>query len=89
MTIIQEDEVKEISGFEQELGINFQPIKKADPASIEWNNTLVWAHKVFKTKPSKEIPDGVRSQIKNIFHHLTKEELIEKIVANYLNERHH
>ncbi|MCZ2085386.1 MAG: DEAD/DEAH box helicase, partial [Flavobacteriales bacterium] len=51
MTIIQQEEVKEIAGFEQELGIKFHPVKKADAEAIEWNNTLVWAKKVFKTKP--------------------------------------
>ena len=86
MTILQQEEVKEIADFEQELGIKFHPVKKANAEDIEWNNTLVWAKKVFKTKPNREIPEEVRQQIKSIFHHLTKEELVDKIVANYLIE---
>lgn len=86
MTIIQEEEVKEIAGFEEELGIHFKPIIKANPEDIEWNNTLVWAKKVFKTKPNREIPEDVRQQVKTIFHHLTKEELVDKVLANYLAE---
>ncbi len=86
MTILQQEEVKEIGDFEQELGIKFHPVKKANAEDIEWNNTLVWAKKVFKTKPNREIPEEVRQQIKSIFHHLTKEELVDKIVANYLIE---
>lgn len=86
MTIIQQEEVKEIAGFEQELGIKFQPVKKADAEAIEWNNTLVWAKKVFKTKPNREVPEEVRQQVKTIFHHLTKEELVDKVLANYLAE---
>ncbi|WHF50754.1 DEAD/DEAH box helicase [Chryseobacterium gotjawalense] len=86
MTIIQQEEVKEIAGFEQELGIKFKEIKKADAEAIEWNNTLVWAKKVFKTKPNREIPDEVRQQVKTIFHHLTKEELMDKVLSNYLAE---
>jgi ATP-dependent RNA helicase DeaD len=86
MTIIQEEEVKEIAGFEQELGIHFKPIKKANAEDIEWNNTLVWAKKVFKTKPNREIPEEVRQQVKTIFHHLTKEELVDKVLSNYLIE---
>ena len=27
----------------------------------------------------------IKSKIKTIFHHLTKEELIEKVLANHLN----
>ncbi|SFH79986.1 DEAD/DEAH box helicase [Halpernia frigidisoli] len=87
MTIIQEEEVSEIADFEKELGIHFKPVKKADAESIEWNNTLVWAKKVFKTKPNREIPDEVRHQIKTVFHHLTKEELVDKVLANYLAEK--
>lgn len=86
MTIIQQEEVKEIAGFEQELGIKFHPVKKADAEAIEWNNTLVWAKKVFKTKPNREVPEEVRQQVKTIFHHLTKEELVDKVLANYLAE---
>ena len=86
MTIIQQEEVKEIAEFEQELGIKFHPVKKANAEDIEWNNTLVWAKKVFKTKPNREIPEEVRQQVKTIFHHLTKEELVDKVLSNYLAE---
>lgn len=84
MTIIQQEEVGEIADFEKGLGIHFNPIKKADAADLEWNNTLVWAKKVFKTKPNREIPEEVKKQVKTIFHHLTKEELIDKVLSNYL-----
>ena len=86
MTIIQKEEVQEIAGFEKELGIHFKAVEKAKTEDIEWNNTLVWARKVFKTKPNRQIPEEVKTQIKTIFHHLTKEELIEKVLANYRNE---
>ena len=87
MTIIQKEEVKEIAEFEAELGIKFHPVKKANAEDIEWNNTLVWAKKVFKTKPNREIPDEVKQQVKTIFHHLTKEELVDKVLSNYLAEQ--
>ena len=86
MTIIQQEEVAEIADFESALGIKFIPVAKANAADLEWNNTLVWAKKVFKTKPNRQLPDDVKQQVKTIFHHLTKEELIEKVVANYLIE---
>ena len=86
MTIIQQEEVKEIADFEQELGITFHLVKKANAEDIEWNNTLVWAKKVFKTKPNREVPEEVRQQVKTIFHHLTKEELVDKVLSNYLAE---
>jgi len=86
MTIIQQEEVQEIAGFEKELGIHFKAVNKANATDLEWNNTLVWAKKVFKTKPNRQIPEDVKHQIKTIFHHLTKEELVDKVLANYLWE---
>jgi ATP-dependent RNA helicase DeaD len=86
MTIIQQEEVQEIAGFEKELGIHFKAVNKANATDLEWNNTLVWAKKVFKTKPNRQIPEDVKYQIKTIFHHLTKEELVDKVLANYLWE---
>lgn len=87
MTIIQQEEVKDIADFEKELGIKFNKVNKANAEAIEWNNTLVWAKKVFKTKPNREIPEEVKQQVKNIFHHLTKEELVDKVISNYLAEK--
>lgn len=87
MTIIQQEEVSEIADFEKGLGIHFKKLKKANVEDIEWNNTLVWAKKVFKTKPNRQVPEEVKHQIKTIFHHLTKEELVDKVLANYIAEQ--
>ncbi|WBX74647.1 DEAD/DEAH box helicase [Tenacibaculum pacificus] len=86
LTILQEDEVKDIADFEKELGIVFKPFKKADAKSIEENNGLIWAKKIFKTKPNRNVSEDFKSKVKTIFHHLTKEELVDKILANYLVE---
>lgn len=86
MTIISQEEVPEIANFEKALGIQFKKVVKANTTDLEWNNTVVWAKKVFKTKPNREIPEEVKHQIKTIFHHLTKEELVDKLLANYLAE---
>jgi ATP-dependent RNA helicase DeaD len=84
LSVIQQEEVKEIPEFEEELGLVFTEFKKADPQSIEENNGLLWAKKIFKTKPNRTVSEDFKSQIKTIFHHLTKEELVDKILANYL-----
>ena len=86
LTILQQEEVADIPVFEKELGITFHKIKKADAASIEETNALLWAKKIFKTKPNREISDEFKNKVKTIFHHLTKEELIEKVLANYLDQ---
>ncbi len=84
LTILQKEEVPAIADFEKELGIVFKKFKKADAQSIEENNGLLWARKIFKTKPNRTMSEGFRAKVKTIFHHLTKEELVDKIVANYL-----
>ncbi|MGB1211154.1 MAG: helicase-related protein, partial [Lacinutrix venerupis] len=84
LTIIQHEEIEDISDFEEELDITFTPFKKPDAKSIADNNTLLWAKKIFKTKPNREVDEGLKGKIKTIFHHLTKEELVDKILANYL-----
>lgn len=84
LTIIQQEEVEDIGDFEKELGIVFKPYEKADAKSIEENNGLLWAKKIFKTKPNRDVSEDFKSKIKTIFHHLTKEELVDKILANYL-----
>lgn len=86
LTVLQQEEVECIADFEKELGIVFNKYKKADAQSIEENNTLLWAKKIFKTKPNRTIPEQLKQKVRTIFHHLTKEELIEKVLANYIGQ---
>jgi ATP-dependent RNA helicase DeaD len=84
LSIIQKEELEEIPEFEEDLGLVFKEYKKADAQSIEENNGLIWAKKIFKTKPNRAISEAFKAQIKTIFHHVTKEELVDKILANYI-----
>ena len=84
LTVLQAEEVAEIADFERELGISFSQFQKPTAENIEENNTLLWAKQIFKTKPNHEVSSEFKNKIKTIFHHLTKEELIEKILANQL-----
>ena len=40
--------------------------------------------KYLKPKPNRNVSEDFKSKVKTIFHHLTKEELVDKIIANYL-----
>jgi ATP-dependent RNA helicase DeaD len=44
----------------------------------------LWAKQIFKTKPNHEVSVDLKNKIKTVFHHLTKDELIEKILANHI-----
>ncbi|WP_405566644.1 DEAD/DEAH box helicase [Polaribacter sp. Asnod6-C07] len=84
LSVIQKEELEEIPEFEEDLGIKFQEYKKADAQSIEENNGLLWAKKIFKTKPNKTVSEDFKRKVRTVFHHLTKEELVEKVLADYL-----
>ena len=84
LSVIQKEEEVEIPDFEKELGLSFKKYQKADAKNIEENNALLWARKVFKSKPNREISPELRNQIHTVFHHLTKDELVDKILANYV-----
>ena len=84
LTVLQNEEVGEIAAFEKELGIKFNLIEKPNSNSIEENNAVLWAKQIFKTKLNQELDSDFKNKIKTVFHHLTKEELIDKILANYL-----
>lgn len=84
LTVIQEDEEEKLAGFQQILGIDFKEMAKPNNQSVAENNTLLWAKQLFKTKPNHEVSSDLKNNIKTIFHHLTKEELIEKVLAYYL-----
>jgi superfamily II DNA/RNA helicase len=84
LTVLQEEEVIEIPEFEKELGIKFTKFQKPSVISLEENNTLLWAKQIFKTKPNHDISAELKTKVKTVFHHLTKDELIEKLMANYV-----
>jgi superfamily II DNA/RNA helicase len=84
LTVLQQEEVIEIADFEKELGIKFTKFEKPSADTIEENNTLLWAKQIFKTKPNHEVSSEFKDKIKTVFHHLTKDELIEKLLANHI-----
>ena len=84
LTVLQQEEASEIADFERELGIKFTKFQKPTAVNIEENNTLLWAKQIFKTKPNHEVSTDFKNKIKTVFHHLTKDELIEKLLANQL-----
>lgn len=84
LTVLQQEEVAEIADFERELGIKFSAFQKPTAASLEENNMLLWAKQIFKTKPNHDLSADLKTRVKTVFHHLTKDELIEKLMANYI-----
>jgi ATP-dependent RNA helicase DeaD len=42
---------------------------------------------IFKTNPTHEVDAELKTKIKTVFHHLTKDELIEKLLAICLQNK--
>jgi ATP-dependent RNA helicase DeaD len=87
ISIIQQEERHLIPEFEKELGLVFSEYKKQTPENREETNLVLWAKKIFKTKPNRTISEETKEKIKILFHHLTKEELIEKVLADTINQK--
>lgn len=81
LTILQEEEVAEIPEFEHELGITFSAFAKASKKELEDNKTILWARKISKTKPNRTLQKELVQKVHTLFYHLTKEELIDKLLA--------
>lgn len=86
LAVLQADEVEKMKFLGEEYEIDLHTYAKPNAISIEENNTILWAKKIFKTKPNRGVSEDVKATIKEVFHHLTKEELVDKILANYLLE---
>ena len=84
LTILQKEELNELELFQNELGLQFEKYIKPDSKSLENNNMYLWSKQIFKTKPNTMIESELKEKIKTVFHHLTKDELIEKLIANYM-----
>lgn len=86
LSIIQEEERAAIPELGKELGLVFTEVKKENAEDREEINLVLWAKKIFKTKPNRTVPTETKEKIKTIFHHLTKEELIEKVLADHVSQ---
>ncbi|ANW96170.1 DEAD/DEAH box helicase [Wenyingzhuangia fucanilytica] len=86
LAVLQADEVEKMKFLGEEYEIDLHTYAKPNAISIEENNTILWAKKIFKTKPNRAVSEQVKASVKEVFHHLTKEELVDKILANYLLE---
>jgi ATP-dependent RNA helicase DeaD len=44
----------------------------------------LWAKRIFKTKINHDLSPEFKEKIKSVFQHLSKDELIEKLLSNQL-----
>jgi len=85
LTFIFSEEKENLSLIEEELNLNLKHLPVPSQEDQLVNKAILWARKVAKTKPMGDALDEVSKQgFKNELKHLSKEELLEKLLASYL-----
>jgi ATP-dependent RNA helicase DeaD len=84
LTFVFPEELPKLQEIEQALGIRIKKMEKPKRSSIESNQLYVWAKKILKTKPDKTLDKEIKQKVKDIFQHLSKDELIERLLTDQL-----
>lgn len=84
LTFVFPEELNKLKEIEQELGISIRKMEKPRKSSIEANQVYVWARKILKTKPAKEVDKELKEKVRTVFQHLSKDELIDRLLADQL-----
>ncbi len=89
LTFVFQEEKEKLMEIKEALNIKLEQVSAPSAKDQLLNKAVLWAHKVSKEKPvSAEKIDGfTREQFKQELLHLTKDELLEKLLATYLREQ--
>ena len=89
LSIIQEEEVKDIPDFEKELGIVFNEFKKQNAENREETNLVLWAKKIFKTKPNRKVSDETKRKNKNHISSFDERRIDGKSTGRLFGTKHY
>ena len=88
LTFLFEEEVEKFKTIEKELKlkVNYLPIPSVKDQLV--NNAILWGRKIAKEKPIslEKLEENSKQDFKNELKHLSKDELLEKLLATYLRE---
>lgn len=88
LTFIFKEEKETLDEIEQELDLRLKYVPLPTEKDQLVNNAMLWARKIAKEKPIGENLDELsKQQFKDELNHLSKDELFEKLLANYLRDR--
>ena len=89
LLLIFPEEAEKFATLKQELKLKVKhlPIPSAKDQLV--NNAILWARKVAKEKPisPEKLDESSKQDFKNELSHLTKDELLEKLLGTYLREK--
>lgn len=87
LTFVFPEELHKLKEIEQELAISIRKMEKPRRSSIEANQAYVWAKKILKTKPAKEVDQELKEKVRVVFQHLSKDELIDRLLSDQLKTK--
>lgn len=89
LTFIFPEEVKLLEEFERRLNLKLTYLEVPNEKDQLVNKAILWGRKISKTKPvsAEKLDMASRQDFKNTLQHLSKEELLEKMLATYLREQ--
>lgn len=87
LTFVFPEEKEKLWLLEKDLSIRFELLPVPSTKDQLVNKAILWAKKIAKEKPlATKLENAIRDEFKKELNHLSKEELLEKLLANYLRE---
>lgn len=88
ITFIFSEEKEKWNEIKNTLDVKFKNLPVPSIKDQLVGKAMVWAQKIAKSKPvANKLDEATRSEFKNQLNHLSKDELLEKLLATYLREQ--
>jgi len=88
LTLIFPEEETALGDLEQELGLRMDEMSLPSQKDQLVNKAVLWGRKIAKAKPvGDKLENQAREEFKKELKHLSKDELLEKLLATYLRDQ--
>lgn len=88
LTFVFPEEREKMNLIEKELGLNLQVLPLPSSKDQLVNKAILWARKIAKEKPvGNKLDEMTKKEFKEELNHMSKDEILEKLLATYLREQ--
>jgi ATP-dependent RNA helicase DeaD len=89
LTFVFPEEKEKMNKIEQELGLKIERLPLPSMKDQLVNKAILWAKKIAIEKPisPEKLDHATKQEFKNALNHMTKDEILEKLLATYLREQ--
>jgi ATP-dependent RNA helicase DeaD len=85
LSFVFKEEKEKLKEIENELGINIRKMDRPPSTSIDSDKAYLWAKRILKTQLGKNSEKELREKIGMVFQHLSKDELIDRLLADQMS----